>query len=89
MSGVGINRTYDDFRPVTPADTGVDPAGPFAGLLVTVAGTLKVTTHAGTTIALAAVAVGQEIHVPVRLVWSIGTGATVVGMIAMPYKPGT
>jgi hypothetical protein len=79
-------RTYDDFRTVTPSDGTDDPAGPFAGLLVTVAGTLKVTTRMGTTIALAAVAVGQEIHVPVKRVWSTGTGATVVGMIAEPFR---
>lgn len=83
-----LARTYDDFRAVTKADTGTDPAGPFMGLLVTAAGTLKVTTRAGTVIALAAVAVGQTIEVPVTLVWSTGSGATVVGLAGLPYKPG-
>lgn len=81
MSNI-LARTYDDLKDVTKSDATNDPAGPFAALLVTVAGTLKFTTRQGTTVALAAVVVGQEIHTPVVRVWSTGTGATVVGYIA-------
>lgn len=87
MSGVGVDRTYDDLRTVTASDATNDPSGPFAGLLVTAAGTLKVTTYKGTTVSLAAVVVGQEIHIPIARVWSTGTSATVVGMMAEPYYP--
>lgn len=88
MSGVGIARTYDDMVAVTPSDTTADPGGPFAGLLVTGAGALKVTTRVGTTVTLASVIVGQEIHVPIQRVWSTGTVATVVGLPATPYTVG-
>lgn len=84
-----LARTYEDFAAVTVSDTVNDPAGVFMGLLVTVAGTLKVTTRAGTTIALAAVVAGQEIHVPISRVWSTGTGATVVGLKGAPYFGST
>jgi hypothetical protein len=77
-------RLYDDMKAVTKADSGDDAAGPFAGLLVTGVGTLKVTTRQGTTVALAAVAVGQYIDVPIKLVWSTGSTATVVGLIGAP-----
>lgn len=85
MSTVGISRTYDTMKAVTKADTGTDPAGPFAGLLVTVAGTLKITTVKGDTVSLVVIA-GQEIHTPVSLVWSTGSAATVFGLIAEPYN---
>jgi hypothetical protein len=76
-----FTRTYDDLRAVTPSDTAKDPAGPFMGLVVTVAGTLKLTTRAGTTLELAAVVVGQEIKTMVQRVWSTGTSATVAGYV--------
>lgn len=77
-----LARIYDDVKDVTKSDTVNDPQGPFASLLVTVAGTLKFTTRQDTTIALAAVVVGQVIEVPVKRVWSTGSGATVVGYVA-------
>lgn len=87
MSSI-LARTYDDMKDVTKSDSTDDPAGPFAALLVTAAGTLKITTRQGTTIALAAVAVGERIETPVIRVWSTGTGATVVGYVAAPIIPG-
>ena len=73
--------TYDDLVAITPSDTALlgGNAG-LAGLLVTGTGTLKVTTRNGTTITLAAVAIGQTIRVPVVQVWATGTSATVAGL---------
>lgn len=88
MSSI-LARTYDDMKDVTKSDSTDDPAGPFAALLVTAAGTLKITTKRGTVIALAAVAVGERIECSVVRVWSTGTGATVVGYIhAAVATPG-
>lgn len=88
MSSI-LARTYDDMKDVTKSDTVDDPAGPFAALLVTAAGTLKVTTRRGTVIALAAVVVGERIECPVSRVWSTGTGATVIGYVhAAAATPG-
>jgi len=81
------SRVYEDAVTVTLSDTVADPAGPFAGLLVTNAGTVKVTTIRGTTQSLGTWAAGSEIHIAVSRVWSTGTGATVLGLVSPPYKP--
>ena len=68
------------------SDTTADPAGPFAALLVTASGTLKITTVRGSTVSLAAVNVGQIVPIATKQVWSTGTGATVIGLRTPPYK---
>jgi hypothetical protein len=87
MSNI-LAQTYDQAVAVTPSDSVADPAGPFAGLLVITAGSgLKFTDQYGNTVAMTGtIPVGTEIHVACSRVWSTGTGATVVGLIAMPYK---
>lgn len=78
--------TYDDALAVTASNTVADPAGPFAALLVCVTGNLKFTTRAGTTITMTAVPVGTVVPLVTSRVWTTGTTATVVGMLAMPYR---
>lgn len=78
--------TYEDAVDVTLSDTVNDPAGPFAGLLVCSDGdTIKFTSRTGT-ITLAGGYAGQIIPIMVRRVWNTGTSATVVGLLALPYK---
>jgi hypothetical protein len=85
-------RVYENAFAVTTSDATADANGPFAGLIVSVAGTLKVTTVGGTTVAFTVIA-GQEIHLAVQRVWTTGTTATVIGLSQSPYKaplnPGT
>lgn len=77
--------TYEGARAVTKSDTTADPIGPFAGLIVTVTGTLKFTTVLGDTVTLSATTLAQIIPIAVQRVWSTGTGATVLGLVAAPY----
>jgi hypothetical protein len=79
-----LAQTYDGAADVTKSDTVADPAGPFAGLLVSVAGTLKLTTVRGYTVAFTVVA-GQEVHIATQRVWSTGTSATVIGLLVHPF----
>jgi hypothetical protein len=76
-----LARTYDDLVAVTVSDTTADPAGPFACLLVTAAGTLKISTvaHPTSSVTLAGTVVGQQINTPIQRVWSTGTSATALG----------
>lgn len=78
--------TYERAVTVTKSDTVADPSGPFAALIVTVAGTLKFTAVNGGDVALGSTTVGQIIPIATSRVWSTGTGATVMGLLAMPYK---
>lgn len=78
---------HEGAKAVTASDATNDPAGPFSGLIVTGAGTLKITTMMNDTVTLAAVVVGQYIPIVTKRVWSTGTSATVIGLTAMPYKP--
>ena len=84
--GTVLNVYEGAFAP-TLSDTGTDANGPFAGLIVTVVGTLKVHTVAGQDVSFAATTVGQLIPLAVTRVWSTGTSATVVGLSMNPYKP--
>lgn len=86
MSNI-LARTYDAALAVTVSDSVADPQGPFAGLLVAVAGTVKFTDNQGNTVTLGSVLAGTEIHVATSRVWSTGTGATVYGLRAIPFKP--
>ena len=84
--GTVLNVYEGAFAPALSDGTN-DPNGPFAGLIVTAAGTLKVHTVAGQDVSFAATAVGQLIPLAVTRVWSTGTSATVVGLSTPPYKP--
>lgn len=76
---------------VTPSDATDDPAGPFAALLVTVAGNLKFTPRNGpqanSSLTIAVVA-GQYICFPVKRVWQNGTTATVLGLVSAVVPQG-
>jgi hypothetical protein len=89
MSAI-LAQTYDDAVAVTPSDTTPQAnTSPFAGLLVvSIAGgaNLSFITPSGTTVNMVGVTTGTEIHVRVKQVKSTGTTATVVGLVAMPYK---
>lgn len=86
MSAI-LSRTYDAAIAVTVSDSTADPAGPFAGLLVAAAGTVKFTDAQGNTVTMASVLAGTEIHVATSRVWSTGTAATVYGLRAQPFRP--
>ena len=79
---------YDDALTITASDSTDDPAGPFAGLYCMTAGTVKVTTYAGTVVSVAMVA-GGYLYVPVRRVWSAGTSGTYLGLRAATQRQGT
>jgi hypothetical protein len=78
--------TYDGTGTVTLSDTAIDPAGPFAGLIVTATGTLKFRDLRGGDTTLSSTTEGQIIPIAVARVWNTGTSATVRGLYAMPYK---
>lgn len=76
--------TYDGAVPVSPSNTTNDPAGPFAGLLVTAAGTLVFIDMRGNTVTLAVTLVGQIIPIACK---RVNTGSPVVyGLYAPPFK---
>lgn len=85
MSNI-LARVYENAYAVTVSDTTADPAGPFASLLVSVAGTLKIHCLGGQDVAFTVIA-GQEVHIATQRVWSTGTSATVIGLSSIPYKP--
>jgi len=70
-----------DLVPVTESDTDNDPNGPFRGLLITVAGTVKITTAANQDRSFASGELAQGVIHPIRFkrAWSTGTAATVWG----------
>jgi hypothetical protein len=76
---------FDQAVATTKSDTADDPALPggssFSGLYCTVAGTLKINDGRGQPVSFAAVAVGL-VPIRCRRVWSTGTSATVMGLIA-------
>lgn len=72
---------YDYPVAVTSSDTTDDPAGPFAGLLVSAAGNIVVYPLNGPSANFTiAVVAGQEVHFPVRRIGATGTTATVLGL---------
>lgn len=83
MSSCIAAKVYDGIIASTPSDTANDPNGPFAGLYVTSAGTLKILDAEGNTSTLSAVAVG-EFNVRVVRVFLTGTSATVFGLKGTP-----
>lgn len=80
--------TYDTAVAVT-IGSARDPAGPFAGLLVTATGNVTFTTLKGDSIALTSVAANVIIPIAVRNVTA--TTGTVLGLLTEPYttKPST
>jgi len=86
--------TYEGGAAVTVSDTFADPAGPFAGFFVGVAGAVVIQTIRGDKLTLAACNAGVVYTIAITRVWSTGTNASsIVGLIALPYKtslnPGT
>jgi hypothetical protein len=84
--------SYDWPATVTPSDTVDDPAGPFAGVLITAAGTLWVYPRGGpqytSGIAVPVVA-GEYLRFPIRRIGVTGTsGATCVGLVGAIVKQG-
>ena len=59
---------------VTVSDATPDPAGPFRGLWVGAAGSVKVTTRDGDDVTFVGVPAGTVLPVAVSRVWSTGTG---------------
>ena len=75
-------QLYRGASAVTVSDTTADPAGPFHALLVSVAGTIKVQPTNSTTAVSFNVVAGQHVSIQTSRVWSTGTTATVIGLIA-------
>lgn len=80
-------QTYEDALAVTASDTIDDPLGPFAGLLVTATGNVSFVTVRGSTVTLSAVAANTMLHIACKRVRTTGLTATVLGLVAVPYKP--
>ena len=82
--------TYDWAVAVTKSDTVDDPAGPFAGLYVSAAGTLIIHNlngpQAANPITITVVA-GQYVRWPVKRVGA-STGATVFGLVSAIVRQG-
>lgn len=68
----------DDLVAVTKSDSTADPGGPFRGILVGVAGIVKLTTNAGTAVTLPSGALAAGVIHPIRFtrVWNSTTTAT-------------
>jgi len=79
-------RTYDGAKAITKSDTVNDPAGPFAGLLVTVIGNVAFVTTSGDTVTLTAVAANTVIPFATKRVDSTGTTATVLGLTCPRFE---
>jgi hypothetical protein len=81
--------TYEDAVAVTVESvTGKDPKGPFAALqATTTAGTCNVLTARGTTTTIY-LPLGVIVPIAVKGVFSLGTAAGVIGLMAMPYSGG-
>jgi hypothetical protein len=80
--------TYEDAITVTASDTVDDPKGPFAGFYTGTGGDIKVTTIRGTAQVFKGTVAGVVITCAIKRVWSSVTAATsVLGMVALPYKP--
>lgn len=83
-------ETYDYAIAVTKSDTVDDPSGPFAGLLVTVAGNVALQCNGGpsATVLTIPVVVGQYLRFPVRRVNNTSTTATVLGLVSAIVRQG-
>lgn len=86
MSNI-LASTYEAALAVTKSDTVADPAGPFAGLFVAVAGVVKFTDQQGNVVTTGSLAAGTVIPVVTSFVWSSVTAATVYGLRANPFRP--
>lgn len=67
-----------DVVAVTKSDTVDDPGGPFRGLIIGVAGIVKLTTPAGTTVTFASGVLASGVVHPIRFtrIWNTTTAAT-------------
>lgn len=81
--------TYDYAVAVTKSDTVNDPAGPFAGLLATAAGTAIVwmlNGPSGSNPVSIPVVAGQYLHFPVKRVGA--SSSNVVGLVSAIVRQG-
>jgi hypothetical protein len=81
-----LASTYSSAKAVTTSDGTNDPAGPFAGLLVTVTGNVVFITPAGDTVTMSAVAANVLIPIHCKRVKTTGTTATVLGLLAARFE---
>jgi hypothetical protein len=81
-----LSQTYTGAKAVTVSDGTNDPAGPFAGLIVTVTGNVAFVMPNGDTVALTSVANNTVIQFAVSRVKSTGTTATVLGLLAPRFE---
>jgi hypothetical protein len=78
---LGVNAQTDpasNIFAITASDTVSDPNGPFRGIIITVAGAVKITTPDGSDVVLPSglLAVSTVYPIHVMRVWSTGTTAT-------------
>lgn len=85
MSNI-LATTYDAAIGVTKSDTVDDPQGPFAGLLVAVAGVVIFKDIHGNVVTTGSVAAGTVIPVTCARVNNTNTTATVYGLRANPFN---
>lgn len=84
------SKTYDAPVSVTKSDTADDPAGPFAGAMVTTGGTAVLWPVSGPQGALPltmAVIAGQELNFPIRR-FGLSTTATIFGLVSAIVATG-
>lgn len=86
MSNI-LATTYDQAIAVTKSDTVNDPQGPFAGLLVAVAGIVVFVDQGGNTVTTGSLTAGTVIPVVTARVNNTTTTATTYGLRAGPYQP--
>jgi hypothetical protein len=84
QAAVIVPIAYDGAKATTPSDSHNDPAGPFNGLLVWVAGTVSFVDASGNVSGTSGtIAAGTEIRVKVVRVNQTGTSATVLGLMGV------
>lgn len=80
IQGVIQNPIVTDCFDVTPADSVLPTAA--IGFYVGVAGTVKVTTIAGTAVSFVGLQAGVFVPVAVKQIWATGTTATnIIGLV--------
>jgi len=79
--------TYYGSAATTASDVIDDPAGPFAGFVVTATGTVSVVMLDGSTLTLPSItASATAFPYSFKRLKSTGTSATIVGLFALPFK---
>jgi hypothetical protein len=75
--------TYEDVNPITPGTNSVGEQ--YAGFIVTVAGTVQLTTLRGTAVTITVLA-GVVYPIGFQAIAAGGTATGIFGLVAMPYK---